>query len=599
MSRTRHHLPPFPPVPSLPAALTCLLASFLLGGCFVNNTAPKTNAALGAPGETGNLVEEKPAEPALKVRFTPKQLIFSWGETAGASYYRLHENDGTGSGYRSVGGEIESTSYRLDIRFRPQGWAKTSYLLEACNSLGCSSSKELSAAEVIQPVIGHLESPSPDLSDYFATAVASSADGSTLAVGAPEEDGGDGDTKDNSLTGAGAVYLFGYDFDQGGWRFQDYLKADPPVESGRFGTALAISPDGTVLAVGAPFEPGGGAVYLFSRGEGKESRWSLQTTLKVIPSDVDRRFGASLALDGDGNTLVVGAPAEQSMTTANETELLGAGAVYLYSRNGEGWRLHSRLEPDSPAAGAGFGRAVAIDRAGTLVAIGADGWGTSAQQEGAGAVFLFSFDTTSSGWSQRVLVQPSTLSPGSRFGASVILDGDGTTLAVGAPRESGGKEIPHAGGVYLFQGKGNEWQQRHRIQAHNRGAHDEFGTALAFNQDASLLAVGAPFEDSSTTGVNEIQRDETGSNSGAIYLYSLTAEKWRQLAYIKPTAKVTERSYGEFGTSICLSNDSTLLAVGAPHLASRLLLNGEIIDTLNAPLGTGLLYLYSPPAIAK
>jgi len=241
---------------------------------------------------------------------------------------------------------------------------------------------------------------------------------------------------------------------------------------------------------------------------------------------------------------------------------MATGTRWFYSRNGEGWRLHSRLEPDSPAAGAGFGRAVAIDRAGTLVAIGADGWGTSAQQEGAGAVFLFSFDTTSSGWSQRVLVQPSTLSPGSRFGASVILDGDGTTLAVGAPRES-------------------------------------FGTALAFNQDASLLAVGAPFEDSSTTGVNEIQRDETGSNSGAIYLYSLTAEKWRQLAYIKPTAKVTERSYGEFGTSICLSNDSTLLAVGAPHLASRLLLNGEIIDTLNAPLGTGLLYLYSPPAIAK
>ncbi len=572
------------------------LSFLLLGGCFVTNSAPKA-AAAKVSGETESLVKGAPTAPVLKIRFTPKQLIFSWDKVADASHYRLLEDDGSGNGFRPLGGEIISTSYRREIHFRPQGWRKNRYLLEACNSYDCSSSKELFIGDQIQPIIGRVESPTPDLSDYFGIVVALSADGSTLAVSAPGEDGKGEEPADNSLREAGAVYIFNYDPNQGKWIFQSYLKAAPATESGRFGSALALSSDGNLLAVGASLEAGGGAVYLFTR-TGKEGEWARQAILKPAPVDGERRFGFSLALSNDASTLVVGAPTEQSASAGNETELLGAGAIYLYAREGNEWHLRSRLEPNKPVTMARFGQAVAIDQTGTQVAVGAETWSATPEQEGEGegAVFLFALDQAGKSWSQQALIQPELLHKGSRFGESVVISRDGNTLAVGASRESGGEGIPHAGAVYLFRKLEGRWRQQHRIQAHNRGAHDEFGTALAFNQDASLLAVGAPFEDSSTLGVNEAQRDETSSNSGAVYLYALTPEKWRQLAYIKPTTdRVEERSYGEFGTTISLSNDSTILAVGAPHLASRLLLTGEILETLNAPSGTGLLYLYSPP----
>ena len=57
--------------------------------------------------------------------------------------------------------------------------------------------------------------------------VALSDDGSTLAVGAPLErsasSGVDGDRDDNSLYGAGAVYVFARG--EAGWREQAYLKS--------------------------------------------------------------------------------------------------------------------------------------------------------------------------------------------------------------------------------------------------------------------------------------------------------------------------------------------------------------------------------------
>jgi len=585
----------------LVGAIACASSLFLLlGGCFVTNTAPKTTTAANTSNGAENLINGKPPAPSLEIRLTPKELIFRWNEVEGASHYRLQENDGTNTGYHPVSGELTSTSFRQEIRFREQGWLKTRYLLEACNSFGCTSSKEISVGEQIHPAIGQLESPSPDLSDYFGITIALSADGTILAVGSPGEDSAAKDGKDNSLKESGAVYIFQYDKEQGRWNFHSHLKAAPVTESGRFGSTLAMSSDGNTLAVGAPLEAGGGAVYLFSRS-GTTGDWSGHPPLKAPSPGVDGRFGFSLGLNEDGSILVIGAPAEQSLSAATDSDLLGAGAIYLYTRNDGRWRLQSRLEPSPVAPLARFGHAVAIDQGGTLVAAGAENWSSTPQQqgEGEGAVFLFSFDSETSSWSQQALLQAASPSNGSRFGGSLAISHDGDTLAVGAYRESGGRDIPHAGAVYLFRYTEGQWRQHHRIQAHNRGAHDEFGTALAFNQDASLLAVGAPFEDSSTTGVNEAQGDETGTNSGTVYLYSLSADKWRQMAYIKPmTERIEERSFGEFGTAIGLSSDSSTLAIGAPHLASRLLLTGEIIETLNAPLGIGLIYLYSPPAMA-
>ena len=95
-----------------------------------------------------------------------------------------------------------------------------------------------------------------------ATAVALSADGNTLAVSAFWESsnakGINGNQKDESIPQAGAVYVFTRRGTT--WSQQAYIKASNTGEAGtadafgegdQFGFSLALSGDGTTLAVGA------------------------------------------------------------------------------------------------------------------------------------------------------------------------------------------------------------------------------------------------------------------------------------------------------------------------------------------------------------
>ena len=114
------------------------------------------------------------------------------------------------------------------------------------------------------------------IEDWFGVRLALSGDGNTLAVSAPNEDGGakgiNGRQDDNSAGEAGALYLF----TRAGatWTFQSYVKASNTEAFDEFGSGVALSRNGT-LAVGARSEDGGGtgpndnsvtdagAVYLF------------------------------------------------------------------------------------------------------------------------------------------------------------------------------------------------------------------------------------------------------------------------------------------------------------------------------------------------
>ena len=133
--------------------------------------------------------------------------------------------------------------------------------------------------------------------DTFGWSIAISADGSTVAVGAAGESsaatGVNGNQADNSMTRAGAVYVFTrsgtnsalnagavYEFTRTGsmWSQQAYVKASNTEGRDVFGYRVALSPGGTTLLSSAIFEasaatgvdgnqadnaaPGAGAVYV-------------------------------------------------------------------------------------------------------------------------------------------------------------------------------------------------------------------------------------------------------------------------------------------------------------------------------------------------
>ena len=123
--------------------------------------------------------------------------------------------------------------------------------------------------------------------------LAMSRDGNTLAVASPDESsaatGVNGNQKDDTASGSGAVYVF----TRGGagkpWAQQAYLKASNTDAYDSFGFSLALSADGSTLAVTATREDSNargingtqtdnsaedsGAAYVFARSGGK---WSQQ-----------------------------------------------------------------------------------------------------------------------------------------------------------------------------------------------------------------------------------------------------------------------------------------------------------------------------------
>jgi hypothetical protein len=101
--------------------------------------------------------------------------------------------------------------------------------------------------------------------DYFGWSVALSGDGNTLAVGAYWEDsnatGIGGNQAGFGASDSGAVYVFVRD-GAGAWSQQVYVKASNTEAGDHFGNSVALSGNGNILAVGAPYEDSG-AVYLY------------------------------------------------------------------------------------------------------------------------------------------------------------------------------------------------------------------------------------------------------------------------------------------------------------------------------------------------
>jgi hypothetical protein len=126
------------------------------------------------------------------------------------------------------------------------------------------------------------KSSNPTMLDWFGVRLALSGDGNTLAVSAPNEDGGsngiNGKQDDDSATDSGAVYFFTRTGTS--WAQQAYVKGSNTEAFDEFGNSVALTWDGKLLAVGGPKEdsaargPNGdqhdnsaqeaGAVYIFS-----------------------------------------------------------------------------------------------------------------------------------------------------------------------------------------------------------------------------------------------------------------------------------------------------------------------------------------------
>jgi hypothetical protein len=333
----------------------------------------------------------------------------------------------------------------------------------------------------------YVKASSSDADDFFGISLALSASGDVLVVGAEGEDGaGTGvgaDQTDKTAYESGAVFVFSRSGTS--WAQRDYIKASNAGVGDHFGGSVALSAEGSVLAVGAYWEDsaatdqGGdqaddsatsaGAVYLFGY-EG--SSWLQQAYVKPPEGDgnASDNFGAAVSLSADGSRLAVGAVGDPSAATGIDGDPAGdalpfSGAVYVLDRVGTSFELSAFIKASNTGAG-------------------------------------------------------------DEFGYHVQLAPDGETLAVGAALEGSGASVqtdesaPEAGAVYVFGHAADSWSQKAYLKAPNVDAGDRFGWTVALSGDGQSLAVGATRESSAATGIEGDQQDDSAVRAGAVYIFS-------------------------------------------------------------------------------
>jgi len=407
----------------------------------------------------------------------------------------------------------------------------------------------------------------------------------------------------------------------------NYIKASNTNTNDQFGSAISLSTDGNILAVGALDEDSNvtgvngdqtnnttsnaGAVYIFTRSG---IVWTQEAYIKASNTNNSDRFGSAVSLSADGNTLAVGASGEGSNATGvngNQTNnaTSNAGAVYIFTRSGTVWTQEAYIKASNTDEDDVFGLAVSLSADGNILAVGAEGEDSNATgingnqtnnaASNTGAVYIF----TRNGivWTQEAYIKASNTSTAGLlglFGDTVSLSAGGSTLAVGARAENSnatGINGDQAGGVafssgavYIFTRSNTIWTQEAYIKASNAEAGDFFGNVISLSQDGNTLAVGALGEDSNATGVNGDSSNNGLNASGAVYIFSRSGTVWTEEAYLKSFESDANDFFGGF---LSLSADGNTLAVAAQREDSNATgINGDLAN--NGAGDSGAVYIF-------
>lgn len=522
-----------------------------------------------------------PTPGGLGIAYGTKALVFSWTSTPGATRYTVHEDpDGAGPLAPAQIGSTATTGLTYAVPVLLHLRVNATYTVQACNAGGCSASSTSMAADMVR-AIGYFKGSTTTAEGRFGNRVALSSNGTTLAVGAYGEGGN-----------TGAVYIF----TKSGatWSQQARIAAPNGEANDYFGNAVALSADGNTLAIGADGESGdqkgtfatmpatnnlasnSGAVYVYSR---TGAVWSQQAFIKANNADADDLFGSFVALSNDGNTLAVGAYNEDGDLTGTHgnAAYAASGAAYVFARTGTSWAQQSYLKASNAGAGDFFGIYLSLSGAGDTLAVGAFFERSALASDpaddtlaNAGAAYVF--QRNAGAWSQQAYLKAPIPKAQDRFGVSVILSGDGNTLAVGMDGDSsnytGTFVVPppsntlalNSGAVFVFIRAGGVWQSQAYLKASNTRTPHRFGNNLAMSSDGNTLVVPSYRDDSNARGFNGDQANTAAADAGAVLVFRRGAGTWAQQAYLKaPNTGAGDR----FGGRVAISGDGTTLAVGA------------------------------------
>jgi hypothetical protein len=278
-------------------------------------------------------------------------------------------------------------------------------------------SSEMSWTQVGQDIDGEAAN------DRSGRSIAMSADGSRIAIGAPDNDG-------NSSIDSGHVRI--YDIDSSGTSWTQVSQdIDGEAAGDRSGSSVAMSADGSRIAIGANFNDGNasdsGHVRIYDIDSSGTSR--TQVGQDIDGEAADDRSGWSVAMSANGSRIAIG-------SRVNDDNGCRSGHVRIYDIDSSGisW-IQVGQDIDGEAALDFSGSSVAMSADGSRIAIGAfvnNGNGST----DSGHVRIYDIDSSGTSWTQ-VGQDIDGEAAFDEAGQAVAISADGSRIVIGAPDNDG------------------------------------------------------------------------------------------------------------------------------------------------------------------
>ena len=333
----------------------------------------------------------------------------------------------------------------------------------------------------------------------------------------------------NANFGVGGAWV--YVRSAGVWKQQasTIIPTDYKSEPG-FGSSVAISADGNTAIIGGPADSFGvGASWIYTRSA--TGNWSEQMKLLDNGSVGQSAKGTSVAISADGNTAVVGGNGDSSSN----------GAAWVYKRiNGVWSQVGTKLVGTGNDGTALQGGSVAISADGGTILVGG-----SENSSGNGAVWVFKYDNTN-GWIQQTKLNDNSDDTNfSGFGNALALSADGNTAIIGGSSYNEG-----SGGTWIFGFKNGSWKQQGNVLVGTGGnGSEQQGNSVAISADGNTALVG-------------------GSNNkdgvGSAWYFTNNNGNWAQWRYAF-TGNGLGAGNANFGNSVALSSDGTTSIIGGDY----------------------------------
>lgn len=300
---------------------------------------------------------------------------------------------------------------------------------------------------------------------YSGNNIELSNDGSRVAIGA-KSDRGD----------RGSVFI--YEFDGTDWNMLGSA-IQGTIQQGEAGSGLALSGDGSTVAVGSPSANSSNGYVSVHRYNTDTATWDIVGT--PFESQTKSRIGGAVGLSLDGNRVVMGGRIH------DVDEFDYAGIVRVYDLVDGDWQLSGELKGLDYYDR--FGDDVDISDDGTRIVVGAftsDGQFDASDKRDIGQVMVFELQAT--GWVEIGNIVGEKQSD--QLGSSVKMSGDGNVIIMGSPGSD--DNGPNAGEikVRIWNPSNSEFQPV-GVDVGGECGSDKFGESVAINVDGSRIIAGS------------------------------------------------------------------------------------------------------------